>query len=88
MRTRLAILSKYQGRFNAYEDKDDAITDSVFLRVFTQYHLEFNLALITQDRLLAQDILNIAKQNNAGNNAKLIEVYTIDDKGNITPVSD
>ncbi|WP_406037375.1 hypothetical protein [Succinimonas sp.] len=84
----LAILHDHKTCYDVHGDRDDAFSDSVFLKVFQQHRLDYNLALITQDHLLGKDILHIAKQNNAGKDAKLIEVYTVDGNGNLIPLSE
>ena len=84
----LAILHDHKTCYDVHGDRDDAFSDSVFLKVFQTHRLDYNLALITQDHLLGKDILHIAKQNNAGKDAKLIEVYTVDENGNLTPLNE
>ena len=44
-----------------FGDKNDNFADNVFQTVFTQFHLKYNLMLITQDRNLANDVLAIGK---------------------------
>ena len=53
---------KYQaeGIVRVLGDKNDNFADNVFLTVFTQYRMKYNLILITQDKNLAADILRIS----------------------------
>ncbi len=71
----LRILKRYDGCFKVFGDKRDNFADSVFLKVFQMYHLEFNRALITQDSTLSNDILNLRNQKSVERTMKLIKVY-------------
>lgn len=42
-------------------DESDNFADNVFLTVFTQYRMKYNLLLITQDKNLATDIMRISE---------------------------
>lgn len=44
-----------------FGDKSDNFADNVFQTVFTQFRLKYNLMLITQDRNLAADVMQIDK---------------------------
>lgn len=65
-------------------DKTDNFADNVFLTVFTQFRLKYNLLLITQDNDLAQDIKNIAKSR-AVNTTNRIVVRRINKRGFLSP---
>lgn len=57
-------------------NKDDGtFADNVFLRVFTQFRLKYNLILITEDKGLKTDILNL--NNSKSVSSKRIYVFNI-----------
>lgn len=49
-----------EGLVRVLGDENDNFADNVFLTVFTQYRMKYNLILITQDKNLAADILRIS----------------------------
>ncbi len=49
-----------EGLVRVLGDENDNFADNVFLTVFTQYRMKYNLILITQDKNLAVDILRIS----------------------------
>ena len=53
-------------------DKNDNFADNVFQTVFTQYRMKYNLMLITQDRLLADDIMRIGESKAVTVNTKIL----------------
>jgi serine/threonine protein kinase len=53
------IVLKNEGFIEIRGEKSDKFADNVFLTVFTKFRQEYNLLLITQDRNLALDILNL-----------------------------
>ncbi|MBQ3682798.1 MAG: zinc-ribbon domain containing protein [Succinimonas sp.] len=83
----LRILNRYDGCFKVFGDKRDNFADSVFLKVFQMYHLEFNRALITQDWTLSNDILNLRNQKSVERDMKLIKVYKFGKNKFLVPFS-
>jgi hypothetical protein len=53
-------------------DKTDNFADNVFLTVFTQFRMKYNLMLVTQDNDLANDIINIAKSRAVNTNNRIM----------------
>ena len=53
------VTMKAAGLVEVYGDTTDNFADNVFLTVFTQYRLKYNLMLVTQDNNLANDIMNL-----------------------------
>lgn len=49
-----------EGLVRVLGDENNNFADNVFLTVFTQYRMKYNLILITQDKNLAADILRIS----------------------------
>jgi len=49
-----------QGLVRVLGDENDNFADNVFLTVFTQFRMKYNLILITQDKNLAADVLRIS----------------------------
>ena len=49
-----------EGLVRVLGDENDNFADNVFLTVFMQYRMKYNLILITQDKNLAADILRIS----------------------------
>lgn len=70
------------GLIEIFGDENDAFADNVFQTVFTRFRLKYNLMLITQDRALASDILNIG-QSKSVNTKNQIQVYRITNNGNL-----
>ena len=65
-----------------YADPDDGdFADNVFLHVFTKKRMQYNLLLITQDKGLAGEIINLGKDNSAVKGIKKIIVQRIDKDG-------
>jgi len=69
-----------KGVVEVFGDKTDNFADHVFISVFTNYMLTYNLMLITQDKKLSQDIINIGKSR-AVERAKNIRVARIANDG-------
>jgi serine/threonine protein kinase len=63
-----------------FGDSTDNFADNVFLTVFTQFRMKYNLMLITQDGNLARDITNIDKSKSV-TKCKKISVAQIDTDG-------
>ncbi|MCL2377942.1 MAG: hypothetical protein FWC77_02345 [Defluviitaleaceae bacterium] len=57
---KIIIMLQSTGQVQIFGNDTDNFADNVFLTVFTQYRMKYNLMLITQDRDLADDIMNIA----------------------------
>jgi len=57
------ILERYRQKdcLSEKQDENDPFADNVFLYVFLKHRTRYNLALITQDRKLAEDISEIKK---------------------------
>jgi len=72
------------GRIEIYGENSDNFADNVFLTVFTQYWLKYNLLLITQDRDLARDIINIPKNKSSKSKNRII-VRRINKNGELSP---
>lgn len=61
-----------------YADPDDGdFADNVFLHVFTKKRMQYDMLLITQDKGLAGEILNLGKDNRAVQGIKKIIVKRI-----------
>lgn len=80
---RLSELKK-NGLVQIFGDDSDNFADNVFQTVFTQKRLEYNLMLITQDRDLSQDILNLS-QSRAVRTSKKIKVMRLSKNGIMYP---
>ncbi|THE12315.1 hypothetical protein E1I69_11475 [Bacillus timonensis] len=70
-----------QGMAAVFGNKSDPFADQTFLYVFQQFRVKYNLALITQDRGLAHDILNLNNQHAV--QGKPIYAFRINETGNI-----
>ncbi|WP_456279015.1 protein kinase domain-containing protein [Bacillus sp. AK128] len=70
-----------QGVAAVFGDPSDPFADQTFLYVFQQFRVKYNLALITQDRGLAHDILNLNNQHAV--QGKRIYAFRINESGNI-----
>ena len=67
-----------------FADPDDGdFADNVFLHVFTKKRMQYNLLLITQDRGLASEIINLGKDNAAVKGIKKISVQRLDKDGSL-----
>ncbi|MDM8561133.1 hypothetical protein [Candidatus Parabeggiatoa sp. HSG14] len=71
-----------RGEENEVLGGSKAFADPVFKMVFTKFQQKYNLCLITQDKNLATDILNI-KNGKSVNTSKKIEVAYISFKSNL-----
>ncbi|WP_052352857.1 hypothetical protein [Neobacillus dielmonensis] len=65
----------------AYGTSNDPFADQTFLYVFQQFRVKHNLALITQDRGLAHDILNLNNQRAV--QGKRIYAFRINNAGKL-----
>ncbi|WP_077619726.1 protein kinase domain-containing protein [Bacillus sinesaloumensis] len=70
-----------QGLASVFGDKSDPFADQTFLYVFQQFRVKYNLALITQDRGLAHDILNLNNQQAV--QGKRIYAFRVNEAGNL-----
>lgn len=70
-----------QGIASVYGNKNDPFADQTFLYVFQQFRVKYNLALITQDRGLAHDILNLNQQQAV--QGKRIYAFRVNESGNL-----
>ena len=61
-----------EGLVRVLGDENDNFADNVFLTVFTQYRMQYNLVLITQDKNLAADILRISESRAVTVNTKIL----------------
>ena len=61
-----------EGLIRVLGDKNDNFADNVFLTIFTQYRMKYNLILITQDQNLAADILRIPESKAVKANTKIL----------------
>lgn len=75
---------KHANIIEYYGDGDDGdFADNVFLHVFTKKRMQYNLLLITQDRGLAGEIMNLGKDNAAVKGIKKIFVQRLDKDGSL-----
>ncbi|MDW8801331.1 hypothetical protein P8V03_09205 [Clostridium sp. A1-XYC3] len=70
------------GTLEHYGTEEDSYTDTQFLKIFTQFGKNADLALITQDRSLAKSILGIKNQNDI-TSTKDIAAFRVSDDGNL-----
>jgi serine/threonine protein kinase len=61
-------------------EKNDTFADNLFQTVFTKFRLQYNLALITQDKNLSLDVLNLNNTNSVKSHYK-IKVFKFDRNG-------
>lgn len=59
------------GLVQFFGDANDNFADNVFQTVFTQHRLKYNMLLITQDRNLSTDIINISKSRSVTTSNKI-----------------
>ena len=63
-------------------EKGDPFADNVFHYIFSKFRTKYDLALLTQDRALAKDILAL-KSSKAVKSSRKLLVLKLDKKGNI-----
>ena len=63
---------KNDGLVEIFGNPNDNFADNVFLTVFTQYRMKYNLLLITQDKKLAIDIKGIAESKSVSTENKVL----------------
>lgn len=61
-----------KGLIRVLGEKTDDFADQVFQMVFMRYRMKYNLLLITQDKKLANDILNFSKSQSVRVNTKTL----------------
>lgn len=71
---------------NFIGDTNDTFTDNILLSVFNKYRLKYKLALVTQDRALCNDILNL--NNIQSSRGFPVVVRRINRFGYLSPFSD
>ncbi len=67
----VAVLQK-AGLIEVFGNANDNFADNVFQTVFTQFRLQYNLMLITQDNNLASDIVNIGQSKAVNTNNRIL----------------
>ena len=76
-------------RIEVHGDPDDGdFADNVFLHVFTKKRMQYDMLLITQDRGLASEVLNLGKDNRAVHGVKKILVQRINKQGFLQKIFD
>ena len=84
IRNAITILNEYQ-KFNLADirgERDDTFADNLFITIFTKFRIKHNLALITQDKYLALEILNL-KLSKSVKSDKNIKAYFINNNGTL-----